>query len=241
MKQKSLWWSSAKVSFQTTGPLLPSAIFFGMIFGFTGADAGLPLFFVSGMSYIIFAGSAQFITVLLIIEEELITAIVITAIIVNLRHALYSAVLKEMFVLKRWQKFLWSYFIIDETFLVTNIVKKQQNTGDTRLYRLEYVFLASGIMFWTFWNAATIVGHVLYTFLSEVISFPGDFIIAASFIGYLVDYWIKYSEDRYILVSVTIGAIGLGYVLSSSNLLIVLMIIGSLTAVLRQYTKVRRK
>ncbi|MHA2031499.1 MAG: AzlC family ABC transporter permease, partial [Candidatus Kariarchaeaceae archaeon] len=51
-------------------PILPSVIIFGIIFGITGYTTGLPLYLVSSMSYIIFAGSSQFLVLILISENE---------------------------------------------------------------------------------------------------------------------------------------------------------------------------
>ena len=67
-------------------PILPSVIIFGLIFGITGYSSGLPLYLVSSMSYVIFAGSSQFLVLILIKEDDPLAAILIAGILINLRH-----------------------------------------------------------------------------------------------------------------------------------------------------------
>ena len=72
-------YQSNKISFfegfKKSLPLVFSASFFGIIFGYTGANGQLPLSIISSSSFIIFAGAAQFISIILIIAKEEMLAI----------------------------------------------------------------------------------------------------------------------------------------------------------------------
>jgi 4-azaleucine resistance transporter AzlC len=209
-------------------PLIFSAAFFGIIFGFTGAAGGIPFFWVSAMSYIIFAGSAQFITLVLLIEQEQLLAILVVAVILNLRHLLYGAVLHDIMTLKGIRKLLPAYFMTDESFLVTTLVHKE----DPKL-RPDFVLLGAGLTLWVFWNLTTIAGYLLYQVGEDLLNLPDTFVIAASFVGFLLDHAVRYPQDRGILAISTLVSLTLGWFTSSSVLLIVVMVTGAIYAMVR--------
>lgn len=230
--------SSRKVSFfkgvETGFPLIFSAIFFGLIFGFTGASGGLKLYFVSAMSYIIFAGSAQFITLILIIEHETVLAIIFAAVIINLRHLLYGLVLNPLLTFKGIKRAFLAYFITDEAFLVTTIVEKEELVNKTN-YSLDYVLLGAGVFLWSSWNLATIAGYLLYQFAADFVVLPENFVIAASFVGFLTDQFVNYPADRGVIIISILIALIFGHFLGTSSLLVVIMIIGAIVAMLKKY------
>jgi predicted branched-subunit amino acid permease len=101
-------------------PLLVGVIPFGMIYGVLARNAGLPAGLSQAMSAVIFAGSAQFVTIQLAASGTPLLPIVITAIVVNLRHALYSASVAPYIqhLPRRW-KLLLAYLLTDEAYAVT--------------------------------------------------------------------------------------------------------------------------
>ena len=74
-------------------PILLGVAPFGMIYGVLALKAGLPPGLSQAMSSVVFAGSAQFVTTQFVASGAPLLSIVLTAVIVNLRHALYSAAL----------------------------------------------------------------------------------------------------------------------------------------------------
>ncbi|MHA1512946.1 MAG: AzlC family ABC transporter permease, partial [Candidatus Hodarchaeales archaeon] len=74
--------SSALTGMKKFLPFSPSVILFGVILGFTGGLGGLPFLLVISTSFIIFAGSAQFIVLLLIIRGDPLFAIFLAGIII---------------------------------------------------------------------------------------------------------------------------------------------------------------
>ena len=85
--------SSIKLGVRFISPIIPSIVLFGLVFGYTGGNADLPFLLVSSTSFIIFAGTAQFFIILAIIQQDPIIPIIMTAIVINLRHLLYGAAL----------------------------------------------------------------------------------------------------------------------------------------------------
>ena len=88
-----------------TFPLIVGAIPFGLIFGTLAISSGLSFAATMAMSAIVFAGSAQFIAVGLVMAGTGWPIIVLTTFVVNLRHALYSATLAPYIkkLPQRWQ------------------------------------------------------------------------------------------------------------------------------------------
>ncbi|MGB1289001.1 MAG: AzlC family ABC transporter permease, partial [Aggregatilineales bacterium] len=74
-----------------TIPMIAGAIPFGIIFGTVAVTGGLSPMATLAMSLFVFAGSAQFIAAGLLTLGVGLGIIVFTTLIVNMRHALYSA------------------------------------------------------------------------------------------------------------------------------------------------------
>ncbi len=73
-------------------PILLGAIPFAVTYGVLAFAGGFGVLAALGMSSIVFAGSAQFVAVHLFTIAAPVVVIVVTTFMVNLRHALYSAV-----------------------------------------------------------------------------------------------------------------------------------------------------
>src|ERR1039457_4487065 len=83
--------------------ILPLAIGttpFAIIFGTLAVAAGLSPIAATAMSAIVFAGSAQFISISLIGGGAALPVIWLTTFVINLRHARYSATLQP--VARNW-------------------------------------------------------------------------------------------------------------------------------------------
>lgn len=98
---------------------LPIAVAFGLL----ARSAGLSLFITVLMSLLVFAGASQFIAVNLIALGTQAWEIVLTTLIVNLRHFLMSASLSQRLaesLAKPWRSLL-AFGITDETFTVASL------------------------------------------------------------------------------------------------------------------------
>ncbi|MCM8599433.1 MAG: AzlC family ABC transporter permease, partial [Candidatus Accumulibacter sp.] len=134
-----------------TLPLLLGALPFALIYGAIAASSGLSMAAAIAMSAFVFAGSSQFIAVGLVAAQTPVAIIVLTTLIVNLRHMLYSATLlpylKEL--PQRWRIPL-AFWLTDETFAVT-VHRFQRN--DASPYQHWYQLGSSIAMYlnWQLW------------------------------------------------------------------------------------------
>ncbi|MES1945410.1 AzlC family protein [Salinisphaera sp. PC39] len=138
-------------------PMLPGTVPFGMVAGLTAVDAGLSAAQAMTMSLIIFAGAAQLATLQLIAESAVSAVILLTALTINLRLAMYSASLAPHWqhLGRGWQASL-AFLLADPNYAVT-IQRYRMNDADWR-ERGHWYFLGSGITLWLTWQAATAVG-----------------------------------------------------------------------------------
>ncbi len=139
-------------------PILLGVIPFGMIYGISALSAGLKPAEAQAMSSIVFAGSAQFMTVELIKSVTPALVLVVTGMVINLRHALYSASITPYIqhLPLRWKAAL-AYLLTDEAFAVSIINFQREGDQNFRHWHL----LGSGLALWTSWQISTAVGIFL--------------------------------------------------------------------------------
>jgi 4-azaleucine resistance transporter AzlC len=183
-------------------PILLGVIPFGMIYGVLASGAGIPPVAAQAMSAIVFAGSAQFISAQLYGAGAPGLIIILTASIVNLRHALYSAsvqpYIRHLRPVWRW---LLAYLLTDEAYAVTIMHYSQKNEEDFRNANSHWFFLGAGLALWSTWQASTAVGIFLGAQLPA--SWSLDFTLALTFIALLVPN----IQDRATLAAALAGGV----------------------------------
>jgi 4-azaleucine resistance transporter AzlC len=164
-----------------TLPILLGVLPFGMIYGASALESHVQASVAQAMSSIVFAGSAQFVTIQLIGASVPIGMIILTVCIINLRHALYSASLAPY--LKRlgpfWQMLL-AYMLTDEVYAVV-ITHYQQDEENAHKH---WYFLGAGLALWSTWQVSTALGILLGAHIPA--SWSLDFALPLTFIALVV-------------------------------------------------------
>ena len=162
-------------------PLLVGVFPFGMIYGVLALGAGLAPSAAQAMSSILFAGSAQFITAQLAGSATPWLVMVVTAFVVNLRHALYSAsVAPYLQKLSPLWKGLLAYLLTDEAYAV--VITRYQRDGLGGAH--HWYFLGAGLTLWSGWQISTAVGIFLGAQVPA--GWMLDFTLALTFIALVV-------------------------------------------------------
>ncbi|OWK45941.1 Inner membrane protein YgaZ [Pseudomonas oleovorans subsp. oleovorans] len=164
-------------------PMLLGAIPFGIIFGSLAGAAGLDVWQTLGMSALVFAGSAQFIAISLLAGGAGIAVVLLTTLVVNLRHALYSASMQPhvRHLPKRWRVPL-AFGLTDEAYAV---VVQRYARGDQGTYRHWY-FLGAALAMYCNWQLCTLVGVLFGQAVPNIGEWGLDFAMLATFIGIVV-------------------------------------------------------
>lgn len=164
--------------------MLVGALPFGIIFGTLAVSSGLSAGATLAMSALVFAGSAQFIAVGLIASGAGLLVILLTTLIVNLRHLLYSASLLPYVrdLSQRWRVPL-AFWLTDESYAVAHRYYLDPNAA---LEYKHWYFLGSCMAMYSNWFACTLVGVVLGSTLPGMADWGLDFAMVATFIGIVV-------------------------------------------------------
>lgn len=173
---KSAYWSG----FRDCSPFILVVAPFGLLFGVVATEAGLNLLETMSMTVLVIAGAAQF-TALALLEEQAPTIIVVvTALAVNLRMAMYSAALvPHLGQASLGTRVLASYFMVDQTFAVS-IKKFETEPAWTLSQKVAYYFgCASSIC--PFWYGFSLLGALVGQSIPKEYSL--DFAIPICFIS----------------------------------------------------------
>lgn len=165
-----------------TAPLLVGAAPFGLLFGALAVANGITPLGAIALSAIVFAGAAQFIAVGLVANGAGLLVIVLTTLVVNLRHVLYGAALAPH--LKRLpQRWLLSlaFWLTDETFAV---VSTRYQATPAKPYK-HWFQLGSAVAMYINWQVWTIIGVRAGALVREPGAWGLDFAFVATFIGIL--------------------------------------------------------
>ncbi|AXC48762.1 branched-chain amino acid ABC transporter permease [Paracoccus suum] len=121
-------------------PFLIVLLPFGLVFGVTAVNAGMDLWQVLGFSTIVLAGASQITAVQLLVEQAPLPIVILSALAVNLRMAMYSASLVP------WvgqasprMRALLAYVLIDQTYALS-IRRYEENPRMTLPERLAFFF-----------------------------------------------------------------------------------------------------
>jgi 4-azaleucine resistance transporter AzlC len=155
---------------------LPIAVAFGLL----ARSAGLSPFITVLMSLLVFAGASQFIAVNLIALGTQAWEIVLTTLVINLRHFLMSASLSQRLAVslaKPWRSLL-AFGITDETFTVASLQSQSILRGPFIL-GLNFIAYAS-------WVLGSALGVLLAGGLPASLQASMGIALYAMFIGLLV-------------------------------------------------------
>ncbi len=141
-------------------PLLVGIVPFGLILGVAAASATIGTLPAWSTSWIIFAGAAQLVTIELTNAQAAAIVVIVTALVVNLRHTMYSAVLADHFRAfpPAW-RFGLPYLMTDQAFAVS--ITRFAEVDDPGYKR--WFFLGAGLCLWLPWQVTTATGALLGT------------------------------------------------------------------------------
>jgi predicted branched-subunit amino acid permease len=148
---------SVRRSLATAAPAALAIAVFGVLFGAAARPLiGSELTLV--MSVLVFSGATQFSTLALVAAGAAAPALLVTAVILNVRHLVMGAVLRPMLGPSRLRRSLLAWFMLDETFGFTIVAAETMAAGPAREAVAERTLLVSGIACYVAWLAGTALG-----------------------------------------------------------------------------------
>ncbi|MGD8430858.1 MAG: AzlC family ABC transporter permease [Ectothiorhodospiraceae bacterium] len=136
-------------------PMLPAVVPFGLTAGIAALEAGLSPAGAMGMSLFIFAGASQLATAQLIGAGVWPGIIILTAWVINLRMAMYSASLAPYLsrLPKRW-KWPLAYMLTDQAYAVSIA----RFFRDPDYAPKHWFYFGAALPLWVIWLVATALG-----------------------------------------------------------------------------------
>jgi 4-azaleucine resistance transporter AzlC len=166
-----------------TIPLALAAFAFGAIFGVLARQTGLTLIEAALMSTLVFAGASQFIALGLWAAPLPVAAIILTTLVVNLRHVLMGAALYPWFSrISCLRAYTSAHFMVDESWA---LAMRELRAGG----RDAAFLLGSGLVMFLAWPGGSVVGHALGAAVQDPAAWGLDFVFTAVFVALLVGIW----------------------------------------------------
>ena len=150
---KSVYWQGVRDG----SPFVLVVIPFSLLFGVAATDAGLTLGQAMGFTVLVIAGASQFAALQMMVDNAGIALVLLAALAVNLRMAMYSAALvPHLGAVPLWQRACAAYLMFDQTYLAS--VKAYEERPEMSLAeRIAYYFgVATPIT--PVWCGMTVVG-----------------------------------------------------------------------------------
>ena len=156
---------------------------FGLLFGVLATDSGLRPVETLLFSLTVFAGASQFSALQLMQEQTPTVIVLVSALAVNLRVAMYSASLTPFLGgAPLWQRAFAAYLIVDQSYALS-VWKFESNPGLAGSDRMAY-FVGTCALIAPLWMLATLAGAVLGEWIPKSISLDFAFpIVFAAIVG----------------------------------------------------------
>jgi 4-azaleucine resistance transporter AzlC len=226
--------NSTKIFFKgivDVSPLMIPVIPFGIIFGVLAIDLGFSVVTTIGMSIIIFGGASQFIFLQLFSAGASSLVILSSVGAVNSRHLLYGAVLSEhMSDFKMIWKIIFSYFLVDQAFAVSNSYLKNNNDKNKAFHSF-----GAGVTCWVIWQTTTLIGIFLGSIIPESLGLT--FAVPLTFIALLINDFRKLINIIVIIISGLISTLGY-FIIPFKAYVIVAAVVGLASALVLTKFKV---
>jgi len=168
-----------------TLPLVPGVIAFGLLYGMMARQVGFGPWDACAMSLVVHAGSAQF-TALGMWEASGAIPIILTTLVVNLRHLLMGASIAPHLegLSPLWKAFL-ALWMSDESYALA-IAEYQRGTGN------RWTFLGANVGIYVAWGFSGLIGALLGAAVPDPERYGLDLIFPLGFLGLLSSFL----EDR---------------------------------------------
>jgi len=173
---KSAYWAGVRDGIPFIFVVTPFALLFGVV----ATDAGLTLAQAMGFTVLVIAGASQFAAVQMMVDNAALPMVLLAALAVNLRMAMYSASLVPYLgAAPMWQRALVSYLNFDQTYM-TSVLRYETRPEMTVAQRAQY-FLGVASPITPLWYITTLVGIMAGSTIPD--AWALDFVLPIMFLA----------------------------------------------------------
>ncbi|MEL6409754.1 MAG: AzlC family ABC transporter permease [Pseudomonadota bacterium] len=193
---KSVFWKGVR----DAAPFFLVVAPFSLLFGVVATEAGLSVFETLSFSIAVIAGAAQFTALQLMVDDLPTVIVLISALAVNLRMAMYSASLTPYLgQAPLWQRAVAAYFIVDQSYSLSAL-QFEENPAWTIKQRMAY-FWGTVAPICPFWYAFTLLGALIGETIPDWLAL--DFALPICFLALIMPMLRSPAHVAAALVSVT--------------------------------------
>jgi predicted branched-subunit amino acid permease len=197
-------------------PFVIVVVPFSLLFGVAATDAGLTLGQAMGFTVLVIAGASQFAALQMMVDQAGIAFVLLAALAVNLRMAMYSAALvPHIGAAPLWQRACVAYLLFDQTYLAS--VKAYEEEPDLTLRQKVAFFFGVATPITPVWCAMTAVGVLVGATIPEAAAL--DFALPITFLA-MVAPMLRTSAHLAAAVTSVVVALALSGLPSGFGLLI---------------------
>lgn len=173
---KSHYWAGFRAGLPFLLVIAPFAVLFGVV----ATEAGLDLVQTMTFSLVVIAGAAQFTAIQLMLDGTPTIMVILTALAVNMRMAMYSAsIVPYLGAAPLWQRVIAAYFLVDQSYAVS-ISEFESKPQMTVPERMAYFFGALSPVC-PLWYVFTLVGALVGTAIPDWMAL--DFAVPITFLA----------------------------------------------------------
>lgn len=197
MKRKAL-----KAAFPYTVPIFAGFWFLGVTYGIYMNKSGFSFWYPMLMSMTIFAGSAEFLTVNLLLGAFNPLQALTMTLMLNARHLFYGISMLDKFKGTGWKKIYLIFGMCDESFSINYTADIPQDVD--RGWFMFFVTLLDQL----YWVSGATLGGIfgsLIHFSTEGL----DFVMTAMFVVIFLEQWLKDRRHTSALLGLGLSALGL--------------------------------
>ncbi len=199
-KEKGIIGRSLRAAFPYTVPILAGFLFLGATYGIYMNVSGFSFLYPMLMSMTVFAGSAEFVAVSLLLSAFDPIQAFLMILMINARHLFYGVSLLEKYAGTGWKKFYLIFGMCDESFSINCSVDIPKNVD-----KGWFMFFVT-ILNQSYWVLGATLGGIFGSFIN--FNTEGlDFVMTAMFVVIFLEQWLKEKNHTSSLIGIGLSVV----------------------------------
>ena len=200
---KTAYWAGVRDG----APFIVMVVPFAVLFGVVAIEAGLTLAQTMAFTVLVIAGASQFAALQLMVDNAAIGLVLLAALAVNLRMAMYSAALVPYLgAAPMWQRIFIAYLNFDQTYMLSTVAFEQEPKLPLAA-RVAYFFgVATPIA--PLWGLSTLVGALVGSAIPD--AYAIDFLMPIAFLAMAAPMMKSLAHIAAAFVSVVVALLLVG-------------------------------
>ena len=184
-----------KAALPYTIPICVGFLFLGISYGFLMRSKGFSFVYPMLMSFFIFAGSMEFVTVNLLLSAFNPLYAFSLTLMVNARHLFYGISMLEKYKNVGWKKFYLIYGMCDESFTINCTVTPPPDVD--KGWFMFFVTMLNQIYWVSGATLGALLGYVIHFDTTGI-----EFVMTALFVVMFINQWEETSNHQSALIGI---------------------------------------